>query len=452
MLDAEAEQHKGGLSFEAGGLAVLVRRLSGFAAKERAERADALKADGVANVDDRQVAGVLQAEAAGRCSGGIRRGWTRPCCYGLVVRTHLLKAEGTYLLAGDDVVISKAGQHTHGVGRFYSSLAGRPISSLSFLTVSLIDVAARRAYPLQVDQHLPAAKPPQPVTDPAEKRRPGRPKGSKNHAKAAPVLSAELTLLEQVLQAVTLRIAPLKVQHVVLDGYFGTYPATFMVRRCGLHFISKPHSNAALYFPYTGPKPGRGPTPRYGAQLDYGALPADALCQTVLEGAYSLDTYHLTLLHKDFPDPLNIVIVVKTHLRTHRQGHVVLLSTDLTLAATHIVDYYSLRFQIEFNFRDAKQYWALEDFMNISPTAVTNAVNLAFFMVNFSVLLLRPFRQRQPAFSVLDLKAYYRAQRYLHETIKLLPVSPDPDLIVDLERKVLSLGAIHRSKTLQPAA
>jgi hypothetical protein len=52
----------------------------------------------------------------------------------------------------------------------------------------------------------------------------------------------------------------------------------------------------------------------------------------------------------------------------------------------------------------------------------------------------------------LDLKAHYRAQRYLHETIKLLPVSPDPDLIADLECKVLSLGAIHRSKTLQPAA
>jgi putative transposase len=90
--------------------------------------------------------------------------------------------------------------------------------------------------------------------------------------------------------------------------------------------------------------------------------------------------------------------------------------------------------------------------MNIAPTAVTNAVNLAFFMVNFSVLLLRPFRQRQPALSVVDLEAHYRAQRYLHETIILLPVSPDPDLVADLEWKVLSLGAIHRSKALQPAA
>jgi putative transposase len=170
----------------------------------------------------------------------------------VVVRTHLLNPDGTYLLAGDDVVISKAGQPRHGLGRFYSSLAGRPIPSLSFLAVSLIDVEARRSYPLQVAQHLPASKATQPLT-PAGKRRPGRPKGSKNHAKAVPVLTAELTLLEQMRCAITTRIAPLTMRHVVLDGYFGTYPTPFMVRRCGLHLISKLHHNAALYFPYTGP-------------------------------------------------------------------------------------------------------------------------------------------------------------------------------------------------------
>jgi putative transposase len=160
----------------------------------------------------------------------------------------------------------------------------------------------------------------------------------------------------------------------------------------------------------------------------------------------------LTLLHQDFPDPLNIVILVKTNRRSRRRGHVVLFSTDLTLSAAQIVDYYSLRFQIEFNFRDAKQYWGLEDFMNVSPTAVTNAVNLAFLMVNLSVLLLRPFRQHAPDFSILDLKGRYRAQRYLHETIKLLPVPPDPDLIPLLEHRVLTLGAIHPPQTHQPAA
>src|SRR5271165_5171265 len=38
-----------------------------------------------------------------------------------VVKTHLIEADGQYLIAGDDVVVSKAGKQTYGVGRFYSS-------------------------------------------------------------------------------------------------------------------------------------------------------------------------------------------------------------------------------------------------------------------------------------------------------------------------------------------
>ena len=90
--------------------------------------------------------------------------------------------------------------------------------------------------------------------------------------------------------------------------------------------------------------------------------------------------------------------------------------------------------------------------MNISPTAVTNAVNLAFFMVNLSTVLLRPFRLHQPDFGILDLKAHYRARRYLHETIKLLPIPPHPDLIPEIEHRLLALGAIHPLPTQQLAA
>ena len=37
---------------------------------------------------------------------------------------------------------------------------------------------------------------------------------------------------------------------------------------------------------------------------------------------------------------------------------------------------------LELNFRDAKQYWGLEDVMNVTPTGVTNAANLSLFIVN----------------------------------------------------------------------
>jgi len=350
------------------------------------------------------------------------------------------------------VVVSKAGQTTHGLGRFYSSLAQRPIPGVSFLVVSLIDVAQRRAYPLQAEQRLPSTSASPTDCAPPPKRPRGRPKGSKNHVKAVPTLTPELRLLGQMLRAITARIQPLKVRHVLLDGYFGTYPATFLVQQCGLHLISKLRHNAALYRPYTGPKPRRGPTPRYGDKLDYRLLPANALRETVTEGHYRLDTYQLTALRQDFPNPLNVVILVKTDLRTHNHAHVVLFSTDLSLSAAQIVDYYRLRFHIEFNFRDAKQYWGLEDFMNVSSTAVTNAANLAFLMVNLSAVLLKPYRQQHPDFSILDLKTLYRARRYLHETIKWLPHPPEPDLFSRIWLKLTALGGIRARQINHSAA
>jgi len=96
--------------------------------------------------------------------------------------------------------------------------------------------------------------------------------------------------------------------------------------------------------------------------------------------------YQAQVLHHDFPVLLNVVVIVKKNLVTQAWSHVIQFSSDLVLSDENLVDYYSLRFQIEFNFRDAKQFWGLEDFMNVKPTAVTNAANLSLFMVNLSQL------------------------------------------------------------------
>ena len=82
------------------------------------------------------------------------------------------------------------------------------------------------------------------------------------------------------------------------------------------------------------------------------------------------------------PDPLNVVILLRTNLATGAWANVILFSSDLALSYDKLIDYYRLRFQIEFNFRDAKQFWGLEDFMIVTQTAVTNAANLALFMVD----------------------------------------------------------------------
>ena len=104
----------------------------------------------------------------------------------------------------------------------------------------------------------------------------------------------------------------------------------------------------------------------------------------------------------------------------------------------------SLRFQIEFNFRDAKQYWGLEDFMNVKQVPLTNALNLSLFMVNLSQVLLAEFRQTDPLSGILDLKAYFRAAKYFEETIKMLPQKPEPILLHQIFSKIATLGSIHQ--------
>ena len=59
-------------------------------------------------------------------------------------------------------------------------------------------------------------------------------------------------------------------------------------------------------------------------------------------------------MHKEFGQALNVVIIVKINVKTQKVGHALLFSSDVELSSEKLVDYYSLRFQIEFNFRDAR--------------------------------------------------------------------------------------------------
>ena len=135
-----------------------------------------------------------------------------------------------------------------------------------------------------------------------------------------------LTALLQLIATV------LAVTYLVLDGHFGHHNALHMARQCGLHLISKLRYDAALYFPYTGPYVGRGPWRKYGPKVDYDHLPVHALKETTVEGHIETRLSQRQVLHKEFAQPLNVVIIAKTNLRTQAQAHVVLFSSDLALA------------------------------------------------------------------------------------------------------------------------
>jgi hypothetical protein len=87
----------------------------------------------------------------------------------------------------------------------------------------------------------------------------------------------------------------------------------------------------------------------------------------------------------------------------------------------------------------------LEDFLTTHPTRVTNAANLSLFMVNLVERMLREMRCLQPEISVLDLKAQCRGAKYVEETIKLLPETPDAGLLARIVTKIVGIGRIHAS-------
>ncbi|OGO38045.1 MAG: hypothetical protein A2W35_21630 [Chloroflexi bacterium RBG_16_57_11] len=317
----------------------------------------------------------------------------------------------------------------------------------------MINVRLRRSSPVKVEQIARSAAEKaackakaqeRKAKKSSEKRKPGRPKGSKNKDKQQVELNPELKRIQAALQALLKQIGGfISLKYLILDGHFGNYPSTWMVQQSGLHLISKLRHDAGLYLPYAGPKPKRGPYPKYGQKINYANLPDEHLQQSTVEDGIQTDIYQAKMWNKEFPIPLNVVIIHKTNLKTQAVAHVVLFSTDLDLPFDLLIDDYKLRFQIEFNFRDAKQYWGLEDFMNVEQTPVTNAANLWLFMVNLSQLLLDRYRLDDPAFSVLDLKARYRGDRYVDETIKMLPQKPDADLLAAIFIQVAGLGRIH---------
>ena len=302
-----------------------------------------------------------------------------------LIKPFVSKTSGVILIAGDATTVTKSGKETFGLGRFFSSIYSRVVPSISFQVLSLIDVEQQCSWPLLVEQVMPKprAVKPKPSVKPKGKPAPrprGRPKGSKNKNRRDVELNAEMKQVQSMLRKVQAWISDtLKPVYFVYDGAFGNNAAIQMTRQTGLHLISKLRNNSALFFQWQGEYSGKGARRRYGERVDYAQLSRDYLVSEVVEKNIRTRTYQFTALHKTVADPLNIVVLLKFNEDTGKTARIILFSSDTSLAANLLVKYYRLRFQIEFNFRDAKQHWGLEDFMVIQQQAVSNAANLSLF-------------------------------------------------------------------------
>ncbi|MBF0468372.1 MAG: transposase [Desulfamplus sp.] len=235
------------------------------------------------------------------------------------------------------------------------------------------------------------------------------------------------------------------ISYYVYDGAFGNNPCLQIVRSCGLSMISKLQCNSALWYPYKGEYSGHGRHRKYGDKVDYRNLPEEYLKSSTIENGEEERIYQIEVWHKDFPALLNVTVIQRIQLKDGKTGHVVLFSDDLDLPYDKMILYYRLRFQIEFTFRDAKQYWGLEDFMNIKATQVKNAANIAMFMVNLSRFLTEQNAANTKP-SILDIKIRAQTAFYLDLIFKNNPEISRAISFEELQMNLADIGCIHTQK------
>jgi Transposase DDE domain len=170
---------------------------------------------------------------------------------------------------------------------------------------------------------------------------------------------------------------------VVTDGAYSKQKFIAGVRALALHPIGTWRADAHLRYLYQGPKrPGPGRQKTYDGKVNWSDLSRFERLDTEDD---HIVLYHQVLNHVQLKCNLQVVVVV--HTQRHR--YAVLCSTDVDLEALTLYRYYKARFQIEFLFRDAKQFAGLSDCQARSKAKLDFHFNASLSAVTFAKLEAR---------------------------------------------------------------
>ncbi len=255
------------------------------------------------------------------------------------------------IIAFDPSYISKSGKSTFGVNKYWSGCAKQTKWGLDICGFAAVDVCRNMAF------HLNAVQTP-PLPD--------------------------MTLLDyycSVLKNNYMYFKELS-SYLVADAYFSKSQVVKTVLDLGMHFISRLRDDANLKYIYRGEPTGkRGAPKKYDGKVDPKSPDMNHFSKKVV--CDELTIYSAAVYSVAFEMTINLAIAVfyKNGKEVARKLY---FSTDLEMDAEKIVRYYRSRFQIEFIYRDAKQYCGLthcqarsENKLNFHFNAALTAVNLA---------------------------------------------------------------------------
>lgn len=264
----------------------------------------------------------------------------------------------TLIAVQDASFIPKSGKHTYGLDRFFNGCAGRPERGLEISALAVVDVSANCAYTLAVSQTPPSAAP-----SPQQKER---------------------TRVDNYLAQVRENrpALPAQISYLVVDGFYAKQKYVDGVRDCHLHLITKLRCDANLRYLFCGQQKKRGRPRRYDGKVNFQDLSRFDSVGTV-GGEDHLDLYTAVVNHVSLKRDLRVVIVIN-RADPKKIRYAVLAATATELDALEIYRLYRARFQIEFLFRDAKQFTGLADCQSRNQQAMHFHYNASLTTLNLA--------------------------------------------------------------------
>ena len=287
------------------------------------------------------------------------------------------------IAAIDCSFISKSGKQTWGVDNFYNGSIGKSQKGLEISVIAVVDVSAHQAYTLSVKQTATTERRTIPLAQPAAKRKrkaKTKPK-PKMKPKTEPVISERVKgYLEQLKTART--VLPVTVKYLAADSFYSKKSVVDGVVALDLHLVSKLRIDANLRYCYTGEQKPKGAPRKYDGKVDLSDLSRLALSGELADGTkvYSQVVWHVSLNRK-----IRIVYLVDQR-NPDKQRVALLFSTDTDIDPLRLHEYYKSRFQIEFIFRDAKQFTGLCDCQSRQQKALDFHFNTSLAALNIAKL------------------------------------------------------------------
>jgi hypothetical protein len=273
-----------------------------------------------------------------------------------VLRT-ALDSRSELVSAHDASFISKSGKQTFGLGHFFNGCTNRAERGLEISTLAVVDVTRRCAFTLAVAQ-----------TPPGEKATKAEPDDTR------------VDFYTQQLRAHRHRLPPSITYHCV-DGYYAKKKYIDAVVSLDLYAITKLRSDADCMFLYTGPHPKRrGARRKYAGKVNFQDLSRFEALGTRAEEPH-LHLYTAVVWHKTLQRRLRIVVLLNRK-DPAKPRFIVLGSTDPELNGHKLLDLYAARFQIEFLFRDSKQFTGLLDCQARAAAALDFHFNASLATLN----------------------------------------------------------------------